>query len=101
MDPSIVVAMVTGSFGLATGIATVVVQAKVHRDNRSDHAQTAAKVDQLVAVHGDLAADMRDVKADVRSVKEDNRHIRADVAGVKVGLANVSDRVEKLEGARV
>ena len=39
---------------------------RTHRENRSDHADTSAKVDQLLAAQSDIAADVRDVKSDVR-----------------------------------
>jgi hypothetical protein len=39
---------------------------RTHRENRSDHADTSAKVDKLLAAQGDIAADVRDVKSDVR-----------------------------------
>jgi uncharacterized protein YlxW (UPF0749 family) len=39
---------------------------KTHRENRSDHADTSAKVDQLLEAQGDIAADVREVKAEVR-----------------------------------
>lgn len=41
-------------------------QGKAQRENRSDHADTSAKVDKLLAAQGDIAADVRDVKSDVR-----------------------------------
>jgi|GEM_PF-3256616 len=39
---------------------------RTHRENRSDHADTSAKVDRLLAAQSDIAADVRDVKSDVR-----------------------------------
>lgn len=66
---AIAVAVVSGVFGLAT----IVVQRRVHRDNRSDHAQTVAKVDELVSSVGALDAKVDDVRADVREVKADLR----------------------------
>lgn len=39
---------------------------RTHRENRSDHADTATKVDRLLAAQSDIAADVRDVKSDVR-----------------------------------
>jgi hypothetical protein len=66
---AVFVAVIGGVFGLAT----IWLQSKVHRDNRSDHAKTSqtiastsAKIDQLLAAQGDIAADVRDVKSDVR-----------------------------------
>lgn len=78
---AVVVAVVGGFFGLAT----IWFQAKVHRENRSDHASTAAKVDALVEGQSDMAADLRDVKADVRETKHD--------------LRALNTRVDNLEGA--
>lgn len=39
---------------------------RTHRENRSDHADTSAKVDRLLEAQSDIAADVRDVKSDVR-----------------------------------
>ena len=50
---------------------------KTHRENRSDHADTSAKVDKLLEAQGDIAADVRDVKAEVRHHGERLRHLEA------------------------
>lgn len=64
-----VVAVIGGVFGLAT----IWLQARVHRDNRNDHAKTAATVDSIAAVVGDMRADQIEIKADLREVKSDLR----------------------------
>ena len=58
----------------------------VHVDNRSDHLETAAKVDRLLAGHVELAsgqqaiaADIRDVKADVRELKATDRRLETRI----------------------
>jgi len=56
------VAFIAGCFGLAN----IWFSAKVHRDNRSDHAQTMASVQQLTTSIADIGADVRDTRADVR-----------------------------------
>jgi hypothetical protein len=66
---TIIVAVIGGAFGLAT----IWLQARVHRDNRSDHAKTAATVDTIAAVVGDMRADQIEIKADLREVKADLR----------------------------
>jgi hypothetical protein len=66
---TIIVAVIGGAFGLAT----IWLQARVHRDNRSDHAKTAATVDSIAAVVGDMRADQIEIKADLREVKADLR----------------------------
>jgi hypothetical protein len=66
---TIIVAIIGGAFGLAT----IWLQARVHRDNRSDHAKTAATVDTIAAVVGDMRADQIEIKADLREVKADLR----------------------------
>jgi len=66
---TIIVAVIGGAFGLAT----IWVQARVHRDNRSDHAKTAEVVDTIAAVVGDMRADQIEIKADLREVKADLR----------------------------
>jgi hypothetical protein len=64
-DATIIVAVVV----VLGHLANIWVQRRVHRDNRDDHAQTAAKVDELLVQAATLGADVRDVKADVRDVK--------------------------------
>ena len=66
---TIIVAVIGGAFGLAT----IWLQARVHKDNRNDHAKTAATVDTIAAVVGDMRADQIEIKADLREVKADLR----------------------------
>jgi hypothetical protein len=66
---TIIVAIIGGVFGLAT----IWLQARVHRDNRNDHAKTAATVDTIAAVVGDMRTDQIEIKADLREVKADLR----------------------------
>jgi hypothetical protein len=66
---TIIVAVIGGVFGLAT----IWLQARVHKDNRSDHAKTAEVVDTIAAVVGDMRADQIEIKADLREVKADLR----------------------------
>ena len=66
---TIIVAVIGGVFGLAT----IWLQAKVHRDNRSDHAKTSKVVDSIATVVGDMRADQIEIKADLREVKADLR----------------------------
>jgi len=66
---TIIVAIIGGAFGLAT----IWLQARVHKDNRSDHAKTAEVVDTIAAVVGDMRADQIEIKADLREVKADLR----------------------------
>ena len=46
---------------------------RTHKENRSDHLSTAAKVDQLLKAQGVIGADVADVKADVIDVKAEVR----------------------------
>ena len=73
------VAIVSGIFALAT----VIVQAKVHRDNRSDHADTARKVDAVLEAQGTMGADLGEMKADLRDVKADLRDHGARLRAVE------------------
>jgi hypothetical protein len=66
---TIIVAVIGGVFGLAT----IWLQAKVHRDNRSDHAKTSKVVDSIATVVGDMRADQIEIKADLRDMKADLR----------------------------
>jgi hypothetical protein len=59
------VAFIAGCFGLAN----IWFSAKVHRDNRGDHAQTMASVQQLTTSVADIHADVRDTRADVRDIR--------------------------------
>ncbi len=83
----VVVAIVSGLFGLAT----IVVQARVHRDNRRDHADTARKVDAVLEVQAAMHTDLRVVKDDLRDVKGDLRdhsaRLRVIEAPVKIPRA--------------
>ena len=59
--------VIVGLFVLIGTLAGLFVQnRKTHRENRSDHADTSAKVDRLLEKQGDIAADVREVKAEVR-----------------------------------
>jgi len=59
--------VIVGLFVLIGTLAGLFVQqSRIHKDNRSDHADTAAKVDRLLDAQGDIAADVREVKAEVR-----------------------------------
>ena len=73
------VALISGLFALAT----VIVQAKVHRDNRSDHADTARKVDAVLEAQGAMGADLGEMKADLRDVKADLRDHGARLRAVE------------------
>ncbi|MGA0895637.1 MAG: hypothetical protein ACO3S5_13535 [Ilumatobacteraceae bacterium] len=66
---TIIVAVIGGAFGLVS----IWLQARVHKDNRSDHAKTAEVVDSIAAVVGDMRADQIEIKADLREVKADLR----------------------------
>jgi hypothetical protein len=66
---TIIVAVIGGVFGLAT----IWLQARVHKDNRNDHAKTAEVVDTIAAVVGDMRADQIEMRADLREVKADLR----------------------------
>ena len=70
--------VVVGLFVLIGTLAGLFVQnRKTHRENRSDHADTSAKVDRLLEAQGDIAADVREVKAEVRFHGERLRHLEA------------------------
>lgn len=75
----IVVALITGVFGLLG----IWFQAKVHRDNRSDHSSTAEAVDRLSAKVDDLSEDVRIIRRDVRDLKDDDRALDARMKAVE------------------
>jgi hypothetical protein len=66
---TVIVAIIGGVFGLAT----IWLQARVHRDNRIDHASTAAAVERLAVGHEQLLSGQDEIKADLREVKADMR----------------------------
>jgi peptidoglycan hydrolase CwlO-like protein len=66
MDPStgqVVVAAITAVSAIV--VAVIGVQWRVHRDNRSDHGETAAKVDRLLENQVEIQHDVRLIRADV------------------------------------
>jgi hypothetical protein len=77
--------VIVGLFVLIGTLAGLFVQnRRTHRENRSDHADTAMavgdtarKVDRLLEAQGDIAADVREVKAEVRHHGERLRHLEA------------------------
>jgi len=46
---------------------------RLSKDQRADHANTAAKVDALVLSNDEMAQNVREVKADLRDVKDEVR----------------------------
>lgn len=75
----IVAAIIAGVFGLAS----IIVQARVHRDNRADHADTARKVDAVLEAQGVMAVDVGDIKSDMREVRADLRDHGARLRAVE------------------
>ena len=70
--------VIVGLFVLIGTLAGLFVQnRRTHRENRSDHADTSAKVDRLLEAQGEIAADVREVKAEVRHHGERLRHLEA------------------------
>lgn len=70
--------VIVGLFVLIGTLAGLFVQnRKTHRENRSDHADTSAKVDRLLEAQGDIAADVRETKAEVRYHGERLRNLEA------------------------
>mgnify|MGYP001810292991 CR=1 FL=1 len=86
---AIIVAAITGLFG----VLTIWVQAKVHRDNRNDHAETAAKVSTLIGTVGEVKADVSGIKADVSGIK-------TDVAALKLSDRDHEGRIEAIESPK-
>lgn len=76
---AVAVAVIAGFFG----VLSIVVQAKVHRDNRSDHADTARKVDAVLEAQGVMATDVGEIKSDMREVRADLRDHGARLRAVE------------------
>lgn len=78
-DALVVVAIIT-AFG---SILTIIVQKKVQRENRQDHANVTKVLSTLHKGHESLERnikgvgdDLRDVKADVREIKNEHRSLK-------------------------
>lgn len=79
MDPA-VATIVVAAIGLITAIVVEQIRTrahmkKVHKENRSDHAFVADKLDCLVGKMDDVSLDLREVKLDVRDLKQDHRQL--------------------------
>jgi hypothetical protein len=64
--------------GLASIIAATIAGlfsylVKVHKDNRSDHADVANRIDQMRTTQLEIRLDIADIKADVRELKDSDR----------------------------
>lgn len=71
-------------------VAVVGVQLKVHHDNRKDHGETAAKVDQLLDRQQTIQRDVTLIRSDVTEIHGAIRELRATDA-------EVNRRVTKIE----
>lgn len=77
--------VIVGLFVLIGTLAGLFVQnRRTHRENRSDHADTALavsdtarKVDRLLEAQATIGADVREVRSEVRSHGERLRHLEA------------------------
>lgn len=58
----IAVAVIAGLFGLLN----IWYQAKVHRDNRADHAETGARISELTQHVRDVHDDVKDIRHTLR-----------------------------------
>lgn len=57
-------------------VAVIGVQLKVHSDNRSDHGETAAKVDRLLDHQSTIQRDVQYIRADVTDIHGVIRELR-------------------------
>ena len=62
MWTAIVVALITGTFGLLN----IWFQRRVHRDNRNDHAETSERIRELTGHVRDVHDDVKDVRSTLR-----------------------------------
>lgn len=65
-EAQIIVAVITAA--AAVIVAVIGVQVKVHRDNRFDHNETAAKVDRLLDNQSGIQRDVQYIRADVSDI---------------------------------
>lgn len=87
-DANIIAALVSGLAAII--VAIVGVQLKVHRDNRSDHGETAAKVDRLLDHQSEIQRDVQYIRADVTD-------IHGAITELRQADSLTNSRVTKLE----
>lgn len=87
-DANIIAALVSGLAAII--VAIVGVQLKVHRDNRSDHGETAAKVDRLLDHQSEIQRDVQYIRADVTD-------IHGAITELRQADSLTNNRVTKLE----
>ena len=78
-------------------VAIIGVQWKVHRDNRSDHGETAAKVDRLLENQDEFRRDVTYVRADLTTIRGELTELRSDVADLRSADSRSNARISKLE----
>lgn len=87
-DANIIAALVSGLAAII--VAIVGVQLKVHRDNRNDHGETAAKVDRLLDHQSEIQRDVQYIRADVTD-------IHGAITELRQADSLTNNRVTKLE----
>lgn len=87
-DADVIAAAITG-FSVIV-VAVIGVQLKVHRDNRRDHGDTAAKVDRLLDHQSEIQRDVQYIRADVTD-------IHGAITELRRTDADTNSRVTRLE----
>ena len=86
-DAAVIAACISAVVG---PVVVILVQRKVHADNRSDHAQTMHKVSTLIVSVDELKTGQAEIKSEVRD-------LRADVRDLKASDRDHGDRLDELE----
>ena len=73
-DADVIAAAIT-AFSVIV-VAVIGIQWKVHKDNRSDHGETAAKVDRLLDNQATIQRDVQYIRADVTELHGAIRELR-------------------------
>lgn len=77
-DGQIVAAALAAVAAVLVALISVIgVQIKVHRDNRSDHGETAEKVDRLLGNQEEIRRDVVFIRHDVTDIRGVLRELRA------------------------
>lgn len=70
-------------------VALYMQQRKVHKDNRSDHAETSKKVDDLIGIVTPLSVNVSSVESRLEMVQEDVKDMKYHLRDHSVRILNL------------
>jgi peptidoglycan hydrolase CwlO-like protein len=91
-----VIAAIVAAAG-AVIVAVVGVQWKVHSDNRTEHGQTSAKVDQLLENQGEFRQNITFIRSDLTTIRGEITELRGDVSDLRHTDHESESRITRLE----